>query len=40
MADLEGYGLHELVWESCDDVFAGPWWCLPPMRRGVVSRSL
>ena len=23
MADLEGYGLHELVWESCDDVFAG-----------------
>ena len=23
MAGLEGYGLHELVWESCDDVFAG-----------------
>lgn len=23
MAGLDGYGLHELVWESCDDVFAG-----------------
>lgn len=23
MAGLDGFGLHELVWESCDDVFAG-----------------
>ena len=23
MTGLDGYGLHELVWESCDDVFAG-----------------
>lgn len=23
MAGLDGYGLHELVWEACDDVFAG-----------------
>lgn len=23
MAGLDGYGLHELVWEACDDVIAG-----------------
>ncbi len=23
MAGLDGYGLHKLVWEACDDVFAG-----------------
>lgn len=34
MADFEGYGLHELVWESCDDVFAGALVAFPADAEG------
>lgn len=34
MADLDGYGLHELTWEACDDVLTGPLAASPADARG------
>ena len=34
MAGLDGYGLHELVWEACDDVIAGALMASPADAQG------